>query len=70
MGQADASIVQLAMPAYGGRLRRPLEAVNWVAIGYVLAFASVLPAFDRLRVAGRKSLYLDGFVLFGVASAL
>ena len=71
MGQADASIVQLAMPAFEDAFHASLDAVSWVAIGYVLAFAAVLPTFARLaEIAGRKTLYLLGFVLFGVCSAL
>ena len=70
MGQADASIVQLALPAFEDAFDAPLDAVSWVAVGYVLAFASVLPAFARLaEIAGRKTLYLAGFALFGLASA-
>ena len=71
MGQADASIVQLAMPAFEDAFDAPLDGVSWIAVGYVLAFASVLPAFARLaEIAGRKTLYLIGFALFGLASAL
>ncbi len=70
MGQTDASIVQLAMPAFEDAFHAPLSAVSWVAVGYVLAFAAALPAFARLaEIAGRKTLYLAGFVLFGVFSA-
>ena len=70
MGQADASIVQLAMPAFEDAFDAPLDAVSWVAIGYVLAFASVLPAFARLaEIAGRKTMYMIGFALFGLCSA-
>jgi MFS family permease len=70
MGQTDASIVQLAMPAFEDAFDAPLSAVSWVAVGYVLAFAVALPAFARLaEIAGRKTLYLAGFVLFGLFSA-
>ena len=70
MGQTDASIVQLAMPAFEDAFDAPLSAVSWVAVGYVVAFAAALPAFARLaEIAGRKTLYLAGFVLFGVFSA-
>jgi MFS family permease len=45
--------------------------VRWVAVGYVLAFAAVLPVFARLaEISGRKTLYLSGFALFGLWSAL
>ncbi len=70
MGQADASIVQLAMPAFEDAFDAPLGAVSWAAVGYVLAFAAALPAFARLaEIAGRKTLYLLGFALFGLFSA-
>jgi EmrB/QacA subfamily drug resistance transporter len=71
IGQVDASIVQLAMPSLEDAFDAPLDEVSWVAVAYVLAFAAVLPAFGRLaEIAGRKTLYLCGFALFGLFSAL
>jgi EmrB/QacA subfamily drug resistance transporter len=71
MGQVDASIVQLAMPSFEDAFDAPLDAASWVAVAYVLAYAAVLPAFARLaEIAGRKTLYLCGFALFGLSSAL
>jgi MFS family permease len=71
IGQVDASIVQLAMPALEDAFHAPLHAVSWTAVGYVLAFASALPTFARVaEIGGRKALYLSGFALFGLFSAL
>ena len=71
IAQVDASIVQLAMPSFEDAFDAPLDAVSWIAVAYVLAFAAVLPAFARLaEIAGRKTLYLCGFALFGLFSAL
>ena len=71
IGQVDASIIQLAMPSLEDAFDAPLHAVSWAAIGYVLAFASTLPLFARLaEIGGRKALYLTGFVLFALFSAL
>jgi EmrB/QacA subfamily drug resistance transporter len=71
IGQVDASIVQLAMPAFEDSFDAGLDAVTWVAVGYVLAYASLLPVFGRLaETAGRKTMYLCGFALFGLFSAL
>jgi EmrB/QacA subfamily drug resistance transporter len=71
IGQVDASIVQLAMPSLEDAFDAPLAEVSWVAVGYVLAFAAVLPVFARLaEIGGRKTLYLSGFALFGLFSAL
>jgi len=71
IGQVDGSIVQLALPSLENAFGAPLDAVSWVALGYMLAFASVLPVFARMaEIAGRKTLYLAGFALFGLWSAL
>lgn len=70
IGQVDASIIQLALPTLETAFDAPIDAVSWVAIAYVLAFACALPVFARLaEIAGRKALYLSGFALFGLWSA-
>jgi MFS family permease len=71
IGQLDASIVQLALPTLERQFSANLDAVSWVAIAYLLAFASALPLFSRLsETKGRKLLYLAGYALFTLASAL
>src|ERR1700691_2341037 len=69
--QLDASIVQLALPTLERQFNATLDAVSWVAIAYLLAFSSALPIFARLsETKGRKILYLAGYALFALASAL
>ncbi len=71
IGQLDASIVQLALPRLSSVFAASFEAVSWVALAYLLAFAAFLPIFGRLcEMFGRKLLYLIGYLLFTVASAL
>jgi EmrB/QacA subfamily drug resistance transporter len=71
VGQLDATIVQLALPTLGRTFAVPLETVSWVALGYLVAFAAFLPIFGRLcQMFGRKSLYLLGYLVFMVATAL
>jgi EmrB/QacA subfamily drug resistance transporter len=71
MGQLDASIVQLVLPTLERQFDANLDAVSWVPIAYLLAFASALPVFARLsEIKGRKLLYLAGYALFTLASAL
>jgi len=71
IGQVDASIVQLALPSLETSFHTSLSAVSWVAVAYMLAFACALPVFARLaEITGRKTLYLAGFGLFGLFSAL
>src|ERR1700712_1838879 len=70
-GQVDASIVQLGLPALEQAFDATLDQVSWVAVAYSLSFAAVLPVYARLaEIAGRKLMYLLGFVLFGLFSAL
>jgi EmrB/QacA subfamily drug resistance transporter len=71
IGQLDASIVQLALPTFERQFDANLDAVSWVAIAYLLAFASTLPIFARLsETNGRKLLYLAGYAIFTLASGL
>ena len=70
-GQVDASIVQLGLPTFEHTFDSPLSEVSWIAVAYSLSFAAVLPIYSRLaEIAGRKFMYILGFVLFGLFSAL
>jgi EmrB/QacA subfamily drug resistance transporter len=71
IGQVDASIVQLALPALERNFDASLNAVSWVAIAYLLAFASILPLFARFsEIFGRKLPCVSGYALFAAGSAL
>ena len=71
MGQVDASIVQLALPALKQAFGVSVNDVRWVAIGYPLAYAACLPVFARVcEMFGRKLLYLVGFAVFTIASLM
>ena len=71
MGQLDASIVQLALPTFERKFDANLDTVSWVAIAYLLAYASLLPVFARLsETKGRKLFYLAGYGIFALASGL
>jgi len=70
MGQLDASIVTVAFPALQSHFAAGLAAVQWVSLGYLLALTALLvPAGRWSDRAGRKLMYLYGFVIFGCASA-
>src|SRR5580700_5962816 len=69
IGQLDASIVQLALPTFERQFDANLDAVSWVAIAYLLAFAATLPIFARRsETKGRKLFYLAGYAIFALAS--
>lgn len=71
MGQLDASIVSVALPAIGRDLGASVGAVEWVALAYLLTLVGLVAPVGRLAdTVGRKSLYVYGFAVFSVASAL
>jgi MFS family permease len=70
MGQLDASIVTLAFPALHRQFAAPLAAVQWVSLAYLVTLVALLIPAGRLAdAAGRKLVYLYGFMVFTVASA-
>jgi MFS family permease len=70
MGQLDASIVTLTFPALQRDFGAGLAAVQWVSLAYLLVLVSLLVAVGRFAdAAGRKLVYLQGFVVFTLASA-
>ena len=70
MGQLDASIVTLAFPALQRQFASGLAGVQWVSLSYLLALIALLVPVGRWSDrAGRKLVYLYGFVVFTVASA-
>jgi EmrB/QacA subfamily drug resistance transporter len=71
MGQLDASIAQLVLPALERDFHQHLSAISWVAVAYTLTLAVLLPVFGRLAdLYGRKTLYTIGFVVFILGSGL
>ena len=70
MGQLDASIVTLAFPALQRQFGAGLAGVQWVSLSYLLALVALLVPVGRWSDrAGRKLVYLYGFVVFTAASA-
>jgi MFS family permease len=70
MGQLDASIVTLAFPALQRQFGADLAGVQWVSLSYLLALVVLLVPVGRWSDrAGRKLVYLYGFVVFTAASA-
>jgi len=71
MGQLDASIVTLALPRLARELNTNVGAVEWVALAYLLVLVASVATVGRLADAvGRKLLYVYGFGVFTIGSAL
>lgn len=71
LGQLDASIVTLIFPALQREFHAPMAAVQWVSLAYLLTLVGLLAVAGRFADAlGRKLIYLQGFAVFAIGSAL
>jgi EmrB/QacA subfamily drug resistance transporter len=71
MGQLDASIVTIALPTLQRTFHAGIGAVTWVGLSYLLVLVATVAAVGRFAdMWGRKLLYIYGFGLFIVGSAL
>ncbi len=71
MAALDASVVNLIMPLIKEDFGVSLSMLEWIATSYLLVVSSLLLTFGRLGdLYGQKRIYLTGFVIFIVGSAL
>ncbi|MBV9324156.1 MAG: DHA2 family efflux MFS transporter permease subunit [Chloroflexi bacterium] len=71
LGQLDASIAGLVLPTLEETFAASVASVEWVAIAYLVTLAALVVPFGRLAdLAGRKLLYVSGFLVFITGSAL
>jgi EmrB/QacA subfamily drug resistance transporter len=71
MGQLDASIVTVALPTLQKSFHTSVGSVTWVGLSYLLVLVATVTAVGRFAdMWGRKLLYVYGFVIFIIASAL
>ena len=67
----DTGSVMVALPDIERHFNTDLPTVQWVIVGYALAISVLLLPMGRLGdIAGRKRVYLGGFVIFVLAAAL
>lgn len=65
----DNTVVTVALPSIQRDLGASLAALEWVATGYLLTFAGLMPAGGRLAdVWGHRTTLLTGLMLFTAAS--
>jgi len=71
MGQLDASIVTVALPTLQRTFDSSVGEVTWVGLSYLLVLVAGVTAVGRFAdMWGRKLLYVYGFLIFVLASAL
>lgn len=67
----DSTIVVIALPVIGPELSSGVSLLGWVITGYILTTASLLLQFGKIGDRyGKKKVYLIGFTIFGIASAM
>ena len=71
MSILDTTIVNVALDTLSKDLHSTIAQIQWVATGYLLALAAVIPLTGwSARRFGAKRVYLASIVLFTVGSAL
>ena len=71
LGRLDQTIVNLALPKIINDFSITVSAAGWIATAYILANAVFVPVWGKLGdTVGRKKVYLLGFGIFIVGSAL
>jgi EmrB/QacA subfamily drug resistance transporter len=71
MSILDTTIVNVALDTLGRDLHATIAEIQWVATGYLLALAAVIPLTGwAARRFGAKRVYIGSIILFTVGSAL
>src|SRR5437588_7663073 len=71
MSILDTTIVNVALNTLSRDLHSTIDQIQWVATGYLLALAAVIPVTGwAARRFGAKQVYLTSLVLFTLGSAL
>lgn len=71
MSALDASVVNTILPVLARDLGASVAGIEWVTTAYLLVVSALLLGVGRLGdIRGHKRLYVSGFVLFVIGSAL
>jgi EmrB/QacA subfamily drug resistance transporter len=71
MSILDTTIVNVALETLSRELNAPLNTIQWVATGYLLALATVIPLTGWMTERfGSKRIWMISVSLFGLGSAL
>jgi len=71
MSALDGSVVNTVLPVLGRELHASVAAIEWVATVYLLVVSALLLGVGRAGdLRGHKRMYIGGFVLFVIGSAL
>jgi len=69
LGRLDQTVVNLALPKIIGDFGISVSDAAWISTAYILANAVFVPVWGKLGdTAGRKKIYIIGFIGFIIAS--
>lgn len=67
----DGSIINVSLPTLVRELNTQFSVVQWVVLSYLLTITSTMAGIGRLGdMVGKKKIYMTGFVVFTLGSAL
>ncbi|MGD9210821.1 MAG: DHA2 family efflux MFS transporter permease subunit [Desulfobacteraceae bacterium] len=67
----DGSIVNVSLPTMVAALNTNFAIIQWIVLSYLLTLTTLMLGFGRLGdILGKKQIYLLGFTIFTIASAL
>lgn len=71
MGPLDSSVVNIVLPQISTYFHSDMASVEWVIMSYLVVISSLLLIYGRLGdMVGHKTIYITGFIIFTLASAL
>jgi multidrug resistance protein len=67
----DSGMLNVALPTLTRDFNEPVTATQWVVLAYLLCVTALLLPIGRLAdMVGRKRVFLGGFIVFTIGSAL
>src|ERR1043165_4557465 len=67
----DSSIVNITLPTLSRYFQADLSTIEWIVTSYLLMLTGLVVIFGRAAdIHGRKRLYIFGFIVFTISSAL
>lgn len=71
LATVDGSIINVSLPTLVRSLNTEFAVVQWVVLAYLLTITCTMASIGRLGdMVGKKSIYILGFIVFTIGSAL
>lgn len=71
LATVDGSIINVSLPTLVRELHTEFAVVQWVVLAYLLTITCTMAGIGRLAdMVGKKSIYMAGFIIFTLGSAL